>query len=102
MECKSLRDSVEDLQALDLAYFMISTDTITDNTEFAQENGANFPILSDRGGATADAYGVLNRGFARRVTFYIAPDGSIAHIDKSVSVRTAGVDIVRRLTSLGY
>ena len=53
---------------------MISTDTITDNTEFAEENGANFPILSDRGGATAGAYGVLNRGFARRVTFYIQMD----------------------------
>ena len=81
---------------------MISTDTIEDNTQFAKENGANFPILSDQGGPTASAYGVLSRGFARRVTFYIAPDGAIAHIDQPVSVRTAGIDIVRRLKALGY
>ena len=49
---------------------MISTDTVDDNTQFAKENGANFPILSDQGGLTANAYGVLSRGFARRVTFY--------------------------------
>jgi peroxiredoxin Q/BCP len=81
---------------------MISTDTIDENTQFAKENGANFPILSDQGGPTSSAYGVLSGGFARRVTFYIAPDGTIAYIDQTVSVRTAGIDIVRRLNALGY
>lgn len=81
---------------------MISTDTIEDNTRFAEENGANFPILSDQGGPTASGYGVLSRGYANRVTFYIGRDGRIEHIDRNVSVRTAGVDLVRKLKALGY
>ena len=81
---------------------MISTDTIEDNTQFAKENGANFPFSR-----IGRAYGERLRRpkprfFARRVTFYIAPDGAIAHIDQNVSVRTAGIDIVRRLKALGY
>jgi len=44
----------------------------------------------------------LSRGYANRVTFYIRPDGKIEHIDRNVSVRTAGVDLVRRLKALGY
>ena len=81
---------------------MISTDTVEDNTRFAKENGANFPILSDQGGPTASDYGVLSKGYANRVTFYIRPDGKIEHIDRNVSVRTAGIDLVRRLKALGY
>jgi peroxiredoxin Q/BCP len=102
LECKSLRDSVDELASIDVDYFMISTDTVEDNTRFAKENGANFPILSDQGGPTASDYGVLSKGYANRVTFYIRPDGKIEHIDRNVSVRTAGVDLVRRLKALGY
>ena len=81
---------------------MLSTDTIEDNTTFAHENGANFPILSDPTGEVSAMYNVLAGGIARRVTFYIAPNGSVAHVDEKVSVRTAGADIVSRLRALGY
>jgi peroxiredoxin Q/BCP len=102
IECKSLRDSIDQLSGLDVVYFMLSTDTIEDNTKFAHENGANFPILSDPTGEVSAMYDVLAGGIARRVTFYIAPNGSVAHVDEKVSVRTAGADIVSRLRALGY
>ena len=81
---------------------MASTDSLEDNTGFAEKNGATFPILADPEKGTAQAYGVLApRGFARRWTFYIDPEGNIARIDKGVNPATAGADLVENLRVLG-
>jgi peroxiredoxin len=40
------------------------------------------------------------QGFASRWTFYIGPDGKILEIDKKVSPRTAGDDVVKTLERL--
>jgi thioredoxin-dependent peroxiredoxin len=101
MECKSLRDSDSAIQAFNVQYFMASTDSLADNTAFAKKNNASFPILSDSNQTVSEAYGVLGRsGFARRWTYYIDPKGIIIHIDKSVSPRTAGTDLVEHLERL--
>ena len=81
---------------------MASTDSIEDNTGFAQKNGATFPILADPDKSAATAYGVLHeRGFARRWTYYIDPNGNIAMVDKDVNPMTAGADLVTNLEALG-
>jgi len=101
MECKSLRDSDSALQTFNVQHFMASTDSLADNTAFAEKNNASFPILSDSNRTVSQAYGVLGRsGFARRWTYYIDPEGIIVHIDKSVSPRTAGSDLVEHLQRL--
>lgn len=81
---------------------MISVDDAETNRKFAAEHGADFPILSDPEKKVAEAYGVLMAaGFASRWTFYIGPDGKILDIDKKVSVKTAGEDMVAKLSALG-
>ena len=82
---------------------MASVDTPEDNKGFAEKEKADFPILSDPGKQIATAYGVIPEGrqFAARHTFYIGPDGRILDIDKKVSVRTAGADMVAKLETLG-
>lgn len=82
---------------------MISTDDAETNRKFAEEHGADFPILSDPEKKAAEAYGVLmpGRGFASRWTFYIGPDGKIIDIDKQVKAATAGEDVVGKLAALG-
>ena len=56
---------------------------------------ADYPILSDVSKEIATNYGVLSpAGFARRWTFYIAPDGKILHIDKEVKPASSGPDMV--------
>jgi len=81
---------------------MASVDDVKTSTEFAENMGADFPILSDPDKATARAYGVLMpQGFSYRWTFYIGGDGKILHIDKDVSAANAGADTVARLHSLG-
>ena len=72
------------------------------NKEFAESVGADYPILSDPSKEVAAAYGVLGRiGMASRWTFYIAPDGKIIYIDKSVKTSTAGADVAAKLGELG-
>lgn len=80
---------------------MISVDTLEDNTRFAKEHEADYPILSDVTKEIAAKYGVIGpAGFARRWTFYIAPDGKILHIDKEVKPASSGTDMVAKLGEL--
>lgn len=81
---------------------MASTDPPDTNRAFAEKNRANFPILSDPDKSTSAAYGVLSPlGVARRWTFYIGPDGTILKIDRSVTPRTAGEQLLANLQALG-
>lgn len=81
---------------------MASTDSIEDNTAFAEKNNASFPILSDPDKSTAEAYDVLMAiGFPKRWTFYINPEGVVAKIDKKVDPMSAGADLVANLEALG-
>jgi len=80
---------------------MISVDNLEDNTRFAKEHDADYPILSDVTKEIANKYGVLGRsGFANRWTFYIDPNGKIIAIDKEVKPATSGEDMVAKLGEL--
>lgn len=80
---------------------MISVDNLDDNTRFAKEHDADYPILSDVSKEIATKYGVLGKfGVANRWTFFIAPDGKILHIDTAVKPATSGPDIVAKLEEL--
>ena len=78
-------------------------DVLDDNKKFAESLELDYPILSDPGKQVATAYGVLNSlgTYAQRWTFYIGKDGKILHIDKKISVATAGSDVAERLAALG-
>ena len=103
MQCKALRDSAREIQAFDVAYFMASVDTLEDNTAFAEEHSAGFPILADPSKGMAGAYDVLmGAGFANRWTFYIDTDGTILKIDKETKPATAGRALVANMESLGF
>jgi peroxiredoxin Q/BCP len=103
-ECKAFTSSGETIKKYNVAYFMASVDDAETNKKFAEQEQANFPMLSDPAKKVADAYGVLRApgtGFAQRWTFYIGPDGKILYIDKEVKTATAGADLAARLDALG-
>ena len=80
---------------------MISVDNLDDNTRFAKEHEADYPILSDVTKEIANRYGVLGPGgLARRWTFYIGTDGKILHIDNAVKPASSGPDMVAKLGEL--
>ena len=81
---------------------MASVDSPETNTAFAAENNATFPILSDADRTVSTAYGVLSeRGFAKRWTYFIDPEGVIVRVDREVDARSAGADLVTHLEALG-
>jgi peroxiredoxin Q/BCP len=80
---------------------MISVDNLEDNTRFAKEHDADYPILSDVSKEIANKYGVLGAtGLAKRWTFYIGPDGKILHIDNAVKPASSGPDMIAKLGEL--
>jgi len=82
----------------------VSLDSPEKNAEFAASLDAAIPVVSDPDGATAKRYGVLGFGglYSNRWTFYIDASGSLREIDKNVSPETAGQDILKRLSALGF
>jgi thioredoxin-dependent peroxiredoxin len=90
------------IRQFDVEYFMVSVDDPATNKAFAEQEQADFPMLSDPDKQVAGAYGVLGRsGFANRWTFYIGPDGRIEKIDKLIHTATAGQDLAANLEALG-
>ena len=84
---------------------MISVDKLEDNTAFAKQENADFPILADPTQKTANEYGVLNDygklgKLANRWTFYIGPDGKIRAIDKAVKPASSGEALIAELKEL--
>ena len=73
-----------------------------DNTRFAKEYDADFPILADPEKKTSEAYGVLMpQGYAKRWTFYIDKESKIKHIEKKVRTAAAAEDTLKMLSELG-
>ena len=102
IECKSLAENGDNIRQFDVTYFMASVDPLIDNEGFAEETGADFPLLSDEEKSVPQAYGVLSpSGVARRHTFYIGKDGRILKIDTNVRPETSAEDMIRNLETLG-
>jgi peroxiredoxin Q/BCP len=102
LECKSLAEHGDLIKQYDVMYFMISVDPLDKNKGFAEQQHADFPLLSDPTKKTADSYGVLGMlGMANRWTFYIGKDGSIRAIDKNVKPATSAEDMAAKLHELG-
>lgn len=102
LECKSLAENGYLLKNMQVAYFMASVDPLEKNIDFAQQNAADFPILSDPSKETARDYEVLAMGlFAKRHNFYIDTDKTILLIDRNVRPAHTDQDIAAKLKELG-
>ena len=102
IECKSLAENGHLLKKFAVSYFMVSVDPLEENIGFAEQQGADFPLLSDPSKQTAQAYEVLTEsGVAARQTFYIGTDGRILLIDKKVKPASSAQDIASTLAKLG-
>jgi peroxiredoxin Q/BCP len=86
-EACEFRDNIFAFRDRDAQILGVSLDDVESHRKFAENHGLPFPLLADTEGKTADAYGVKTKMFgmtvARRQTFLIAPDGTIAkHYEK--------------------
>ena len=101
IECRSLAQNGHLIKKFNVRYFMLSVDPIETNKAFAADESADFPLLSDATTKIAEKYGVLSpRGYAKRQTFYVDPDGTIQAIDRKVNPKTSAEDMAMYLLKL--
>ena len=99
--CRSLAQNGHLIKKFNVRYFMLSVDPIETNKAFAADESADFPLLSDATTEIAEKYGVLSpRGYAKRQTFYVDPQGTIQAIDRKVNPKTSAEDMAMYLLKL--
>ena len=101
IECRSLAQNGHLIKKFNVRYFMLSVDPIETNKAFAADESADFPLLSDATTEIAEKYCVLSpRGYAKRQTFYVDPQGTIQAIDRKVNPKTSAEDMAMYLLKL--
>jgi thioredoxin-dependent peroxiredoxin len=81
LETRGFAEHYPELQRAGIGVVGVSVDSVEDQKSFAAECGAAFPLVADHDKSIARAYGVLGLlGLARRVTFFIGPDGRVEDV----------------------
>jgi peroxiredoxin Q/BCP len=104
----SLRDGADALASAGVAVLGVSTQDEASHRAFAAKHRLGFALLADTTGAVGRAYGVLGGGgpggwlrgllgWSARVTFVIAPDGTIAHVIRRPDVRRHAEEVLALL-----
>jgi peroxiredoxin Q/BCP len=100
-EACAFRDRMEDYTEAGIQVYGVSLDSPESHREFREKYDLNFPLLTDEGGRAAETLGVLgDRGMARRVTFLLAPDGTISKTYPEVTPQTHAEEILEDASDL--
>ena len=101
-EACAFRDRMEDYADAGIRVYGVSLDSPESHREFRAKYDLNFPLLTDEGGRTSEALGVLreNRRTANRVTFLLDPEGSISKVYPEVSPETHADEILQDAATL--
>ena len=95
-EACAFRDRMADYGEAGIKVYGVSLDSPESHREFREKYNLNFPLLTDEDGRAAEALGILrdNGEVANRVTFLLAPDGSVARVYPEVSPETHADEIL--------
>ncbi len=98
-----IRDRMAELNEIDANVVAITTDTIFSNRVWSEQNGFDFPVLSDfwPHGAITDAYGTFDPavGAANRSSYVLDADGVIQAVIATES-RSIARDVDEYLAAL--
>ena len=104
-EACEFRDNIFAFRKINAQILGVSLDDVESHQKFAEEHGLPFPLLADIDGKAADAYGVKTRMFgmtvAKRQTFLIGPDGTIAKHYEKVDPSEHSKQVLADLSDLG-
>jgi len=103
-EACEFRDNIFAFRDLNAQILGVSLDDVDSHLEFAEKHSLPFPLLADTDGSTSDAYGVKTRMFgmtvAKRQTFIITPNGSIAKHYEKVKPADHSAEVIADLKTL--
>jgi peroxiredoxin Q/BCP len=103
---RSYSQNIEKFAPLNAVVYTISTQNTASKRDFCSKENLKHTLLSDVDGKVATAYnvattyGVLHETIARRITFYINPEGKIAAVDTKIHVQKAAEDSLATLQKL--
>jgi peroxiredoxin Q/BCP len=104
-EACEFRDNIFAFRDLNAQILGVSLDDVESHKAFAENHGLPFPLLADVDGMAASAYGVKTRMLgmevAKRQTFIIAPDGTIAKHYEKVDPSEHSKQVLADLETLG-
>ena len=101
IECKSLAEHGDMIKKYNVTYFMASVDPLDQNKGFAEQQHADFPLLSDPTNRRRRRMACSTIPASRdRWTFYIGKDGKILAVDKTVKPATSAEDMAAKLGEL--
>ncbi|MFB6175293.1 MAG: peroxiredoxin [Candidatus Nanohalobium sp.] len=96
-EACNFRDSISELEGLEMEVLGVSTDSVEDQKSFHEKNGLNFDLLADEDGEVSEKLGVLNdSGVAERTTFLVK-NGEVVKIFRKVDPETHVEEVVQYL-----
>ena len=101
-EACAFRNRMDDYAEAGIRVYGVSLDSPESHREFRAKYDLNFPLLTDEGGRTSEALGVLreNRRTANRVTFLLDPDGMISKVYPEVSPEIHADEILQDAAAL--
>lgn len=107
-EACMIRDGFPSFEKLGVAVYGVSVDSVQSHKKFAEKYHLPFPLLSDEKKRAVAAYGVwgekmfMGRKYfgTNRVSFLIAPDGTIAKVYPKVDPTTHADEVLRDLAEL--
>ena len=98
---QTIVSAYSEIITLDAVLFAISVDTVEGQKKFVEEYRIPYRHLSDPKKEACKAYAGLNiAGLAKRSTFIINKEGTIAKIFRDIDVETHGKEIIESLKSL--
>ena len=104
-EACEFRDNIFAFKEINAQILGVSLDDVESHAKFAENHGLPFPLLADTEGKAAEAYGVKTKMFgmtvAKRQTFLIGPDGTIAKHYEKVKPAEHSQQVLADLKALG-
>lgn len=104
-EACEFRDNIFAFKDLNAQILGVSLDDVESHKSFAESYGLPFPLLADVEGTAATAYGVKTRmmgmQIAKRQTFIISPDGTVAKHYEKVNPSEHSKQVLADLAELG-
>lgn len=104
-EACEFRDNIFEFKRLNAQILGVSLDDVESHKLFAEEYNLPFPLLADIEGKVSESYGVKTRMFgmklAKRQTFLIHPDGTLAKHYVKVDVDEHSTEVIADLRAMG-
>jgi thioredoxin-dependent peroxiredoxin len=97
-QAQSFRDNFAEYQDQEMVVLGVSQDDQASHQKFKEKYGLPFQLLVDSDGTITQAYDVDGGGYAKRVTYIIDADGTIAQVDSNVNTSTHATDILTSIS----